>query len=93
VGSLDQQVVLITGAARGQGRAQVCTSAEEGADVVLVDIASPIDEIAYPAAIADDLAETAHLVQAGGRWQSPVTLAHRRTSTWRSSRALTRSGG
>ena len=67
MGLLDQQVVLITGAARGQGRAHALTSAQEGADVVLVDIASPIDEIPYPAATADDLAETADLVRKAGR--------------------------
>ena len=73
MGLLDHQVVLITGAARGQGRAHALASAREGADVVLVDIAAPIDGIPYPAATADELAETADLVRRTGQRALAVT--------------------
>jgi NAD(P)-dependent dehydrogenase (short-subunit alcohol dehydrogenase family) len=73
VGLLEQQVVLIIGAGREQGRAHALTSAQEGADVVLVDTASPIDGIPYPAATADDLAETVDLVREAGRRALAVT--------------------
>lgn len=56
MGLLDGKVVLVTGGARGQGRAHAVTSAREGADVVVVDIAGQIDTVPYPMATPDDLA-------------------------------------
>src|SRR5579875_1989738 len=55
--------VLITGAARGMGRSHAVRLAEEGADVILVDICAPIPELEYPLASEEDLAETARLVE------------------------------
>ena len=60
-------VALVTGAARGQGRAHAVRLAEEGADVVAVDVCADIPTVAYPLATAEDLAETARLVEATGR--------------------------
>jgi SDR family mycofactocin-dependent oxidoreductase len=57
------KVALISGAARGQGRAHAVRMAEEGADVVLVDVCGPATDCSYPAATADDLAETVRLVE------------------------------
>ncbi|WP_436705435.1 SDR family NAD(P)-dependent oxidoreductase [Geodermatophilus sp. CPCC 205761] len=42
---LDGKVALITGGARGQGRAHATTCAREGADVVLVDIADQLETV------------------------------------------------
>lgn len=59
--------VLITGAARGMGRSHAIRLAEEGADVILVDICASLPDIEYPLATAGELAETARLVQQFGR--------------------------
>lgn len=68
-GRLAGRVAFITGAARGQGRAHAMRMAEEGADILAVDLAGPLpDSVRYPSATADDLAETVERVKAkGGR--------------------------
>ncbi|MEU4311554.1 mycofactocin-coupled SDR family oxidoreductase [Nocardia sp. NPDC024068] len=66
--TLQGQVAMVTGAARGQGRAHAVRLAEEGADIIAIDICAPVaDTITYPAATAEDLAETARLVESAGR--------------------------
>jgi NAD(P)-dependent dehydrogenase (short-subunit alcohol dehydrogenase family) len=48
MGRLDGRVVLITGAARGQGRAQAVRVAGEGGHVIAVDICADIhNEVMY----------------------------------------------
>jgi SDR family mycofactocin-dependent oxidoreductase len=59
--------VLVTGAARGLGRSHAVRLAEEGADVILVDICESLPEVEYPLSIREDLDETARLVEAHGR--------------------------
>ncbi|KWX23358.1 3-ketoacyl-ACP reductase [Mycolicibacterium wolinskyi] len=59
--------VLITGAARGMGRSHAVRLAEEGADLILVDICRSLDEIEYPLSSREDLDETARLVEKQGR--------------------------
>ncbi|MDT9592199.1 mycofactocin-coupled SDR family oxidoreductase [Nocardioides zeae] len=61
------QVVVISGAARGQGRAHAVRFAAEGADVVAFDICAPLRSPLHPASTPEDLAETARLVEAQGR--------------------------
>jgi (+)-trans-carveol dehydrogenase len=61
------KVALITGAARGQGRSHAVRLAEEGADVIGVDICGQIDSVPFPMASADDLEETRILVEQLGR--------------------------
>src|SRR5215213_7429125 len=67
-GRLAGKVALITGAARGIGRAQAVRFAQEGADIIALDICGPVDTVVVPPATPDDLDETARLVsEAGGR--------------------------
>lgn len=66
-GRLDGKVALITGAARGQGRAHAVRLAEEGADIIAVDLCGQMGSVAYPQGSEADLAETASLVEALGR--------------------------
>ena len=67
-GPLDGRVAFITGAARGQGRAHAIRLANDGADIIAVDICRPISEtITYPLATSEELAETVQAVEATGR--------------------------
>jgi SDR family mycofactocin-dependent oxidoreductase len=59
--------ILITGAARGMGRSHALRLAQEGADLILVDICQSLPQIEYPLATEADLAETARLVRDLGR--------------------------
>lgn len=61
---LEGKVAFITGAARGQGRAHAVRMAQEGADIVAVDICRQIESVPYPLATPDDLVETERAVKA-----------------------------
>ncbi|WP_262323948.1 mycofactocin-coupled SDR family oxidoreductase [Acidiferrimicrobium sp. IK] len=67
MGSLEGRVALITGAARGQGRSHAVRLAEEGADIIALDICHDIATMDYPNASAEDLDQTVKLVEAAGR--------------------------
>ncbi len=61
-------MAFITGAARGQGRAHAIRLANEGADIIAVDVCGPISEtITYPLGTSEELAETVRAVEAAGR--------------------------
>jgi SDR family mycofactocin-dependent oxidoreductase len=64
MGRVEGKVALITGAARGQGRSHAVRLAEEGADIIAVDICAPIPNVAYPAATPEDLITTVKEVEA-----------------------------
>ena len=54
MGRLDGKVAFITGAARGQGRAHAITLAQEGADILALDILEDNQRFAYPMATVAD---------------------------------------
>jgi SDR family mycofactocin-dependent oxidoreductase len=63
-GRVAGKVAFITGAARGQGRSHAIRLAEEGADIIAVDICRDYDTVGYPMATEADLAETVKAVEA-----------------------------
>ena len=63
-GRVAGKVAFITGAARGQGRAHAIRLAEEGADIIAIDICRDYDTVSYPLATEADLAETVKAVEA-----------------------------
>jgi SDR family mycofactocin-dependent oxidoreductase len=67
MGRVQGKVAFITGAARGQGRSHAVRLAEEGADIIAVDVCHDIDTIGYPLSTPDDLKETVRLVEAQDR--------------------------
>ncbi|MFW0786776.1 mycofactocin-coupled SDR family oxidoreductase [Gordonia sp. CPCC 206044] len=64
-GRVEGKVALVTGAARGQGRSHAVRLAQEGADIIAVDICRPVvEDTPIPASTSADLAETADMVKA-----------------------------
>jgi SDR family mycofactocin-dependent oxidoreductase len=64
MGRVEGKVAFITGAARGQGRSHALRLAQEGADIIAVDVCKQIETVPYPTATPDDLAETVRQVEA-----------------------------
>lgn len=67
MGRAEGKVAFITGAARGQGRAHAVRLAQEGADIIAIDICADTAGIDYPNASREDLDETVRLVEKEGR--------------------------
>jgi SDR family mycofactocin-dependent oxidoreductase len=65
--NLDGKVAFITGAGRGQGRSHAVRLAEEGADIIAVDVCRDLPTVPYAMASSAELEETAQLVRAAGR--------------------------
>lgn len=65
-GRVEGKVALITGAARGQGRAHAVRLAEEGAGIIAIDMCKQMDLVPYPMAGPEDLEETVEQVKAAG---------------------------
>ena len=63
MGRLEEKVAFITGAARGQGRAHAVRMAQEGADIVAVDLCAQIETVEYPMSTAEDLETTVKLIE------------------------------
>ncbi len=62
-GRVKGKAAFITGAARGQGRSHAVRLAEEGADIVAVDLMDQIETVEYPLATEADMEETVALVE------------------------------
>jgi (+)-trans-carveol dehydrogenase len=72
-GRLEGRVAFVTGAARAQGRAHCVRLAEEGANVIAIDICGPVETSKIEPATPEDLDETVVLVEKTGR----QIVAHR----------------
>ncbi|ODU06364.1 MAG: 3-ketoacyl-ACP reductase [Pseudonocardia sp. SCN 72-86] len=66
-GKLEGQVAFVTGAGRGQGRNHAIRMAEEGADIIALDICRNVDSVFYDMSTPEDLEETVRLVEKAGR--------------------------
>src|SRR4029077_6071268 len=66
-GRVAGKVSFITGAARGQGRSHAVRLAQEGADIITVDLCGQIATVPYPMSTPDDLEQTVKEVEAEGR--------------------------
>src|SRR5215218_2832509 len=65
-GQFSGKVIAVTGAARGQGRSHAVRFAEEGADVVVIDICEDIPGTPYSLATKEDLEATVEAASAHG---------------------------
>ena len=76
--SLAGKIAVVTGAARGIGRAAAVAMARAGADVVGIDIAGSASvHVDFASASVEDLAETGRQVEAAGRRWKAITLDQR----------------
>jgi NAD(P)-dependent dehydrogenase (short-subunit alcohol dehydrogenase family) len=67
MGLLEGKVAVVSGAARGQGRAHALRLAREGADITAIDICADIDTVDYPLATPEDLDDTVAQIELLGR--------------------------
>jgi (+)-trans-carveol dehydrogenase len=67
MGRVQGKVAFVTGAARGQGRSHAIRLAEEGADIIGVDILDHEEQAPYPMGTQQDLDEAVALVEKTGR--------------------------
>ena len=63
-GRVEGKVAFVTGAARGQGRSHAVRLAQEGADIIAVDLCAQVDSVPYHMATPEDLADTVKQVEA-----------------------------
>lgn len=64
MGRVEGKVAFITGAARGQGRSHAVRLAQEGADIIAVDLLGTVGTVGYPLATQEDMGETVRQVEA-----------------------------
>jgi SDR family mycofactocin-dependent oxidoreductase len=64
MGRVEGKVAFVTGAARGQGRSHAVRLAEEGADIIAVDVPGDYETVGYPMGTEAELADTVKAVEA-----------------------------
>ncbi len=64
MGRVEGKVAFVTGAARGQGRSHALRLAQEGADIIAIDICDQIETVPFPMATPADLEQTVKEVEA-----------------------------
>src|SRR5437016_5923037 len=64
MGKLEGKVAFVTGAARGQGRSHAVRMAQEGANIIAVDVCKPIEGVPYDSPTVADLEDTQRAVEA-----------------------------
>jgi SDR family mycofactocin-dependent oxidoreductase len=64
MGVLEGKVAFVTGAARGQGRSHAIRLAEEGADIITIDLCAQPETVSVPGSTKEDLEETVRQVEA-----------------------------
>jgi (+)-trans-carveol dehydrogenase len=64
VGRVEGKVAFVTGAARSQGRSHAVRLAEEGADIIAVDIDDQVGSVSYQMSTPEDMAQTVKEVEA-----------------------------
>jgi (+)-trans-carveol dehydrogenase len=67
MGRVEGKVAFITGAGHGQGRSHAMRLAEEGADIIAMDLCAPVETVPYRMSTPEDLAETVQMVEKLGR--------------------------
>jgi SDR family mycofactocin-dependent oxidoreductase len=95
MGRVNGKIALVTGAARGQGRSHAVLLAEEGADLIVIDMCDDIETNGYALSSVDDLAETVALVEKFDRRVVSIQADVRELSTLKSQvdRAVAELGG
>jgi (+)-trans-carveol dehydrogenase len=63
MGRMDGKIALVTGAARGQGRSHAIRLAEEGAEIIAVDLCDQVDSVPYRMSRPEDLDETVKSIE------------------------------
>jgi SDR family mycofactocin-dependent oxidoreductase len=71
-GRVEGKVAFITGAARGQGRAHAVRLAEEGADIIALDVCEQIATVPYAMSTPEDLEQTVKEIETLGRRIIPI---------------------
>ncbi|GAA3702983.1 mycofactocin-coupled SDR family oxidoreductase [Gordonia hankookensis] len=83
MGKLDNKVALVSGAARGQGRSHAISLAQEGADIIALDLCADLEGNTYPLARPEDLEETVRFIEKEGvRVHSVVADVRERSAVW-----------
>jgi (+)-trans-carveol dehydrogenase len=67
MGRLDGKVAFVTGAARGQGQNHAIRLAQEGADIIAIDVCRGLSTVPYDGPDSSDLEDTVREVEAAGR--------------------------
>jgi SDR family mycofactocin-dependent oxidoreductase len=84
MGTLNDRVAVVSGAARGQGRSHAVNLAAAGAGIIALDICADMEGSTYPLSRPEDLDETARLVEKEGvRCHTAIVDVRERSAVWK----------